>query len=234
VTIEENVIDIRQLRWPVVDGDQAIAFYLLDSPSPPTLIAERFKVDHGLINQIEAIFYIDTLGQLVGPQSIPEDPASVTERLFNSDDGPVGFFAPADHQGDVTPPGVASTTSVAAAARAYLKAVTTHRPSAVPLAPRATRTENGRVRGVNAAQIRTEMMAETNQVKGIQHVELFVEGDEAVAMYEMFTPAKDQVGIGSPAVWVATRFRVDHGEITEIESICSGSKLCGERASLSS
>jgi hypothetical protein len=50
--------DIRDVRW-FVDGDQAIAFYLLDVINglqiATTHVAERFQVDSGLIQQIEAI-----------------------------------------------------------------------------------------------------------------------------------------------------------------------------------
>jgi hypothetical protein len=55
------VHDIRDVRW-FVDGDQAIAMYLLDAAVPDlgthfatTHLAERFQVENGLITQIEAI-----------------------------------------------------------------------------------------------------------------------------------------------------------------------------------
>src|SRR4051812_32519158 len=94
VTVEDAVLGMREIRWVVSDGDQAIAFYLLDSPTSPTYIAERFQVDHGLIQHIEAIFYIDIPGYAAGPESVATRPEGVTERAFGSDDGPVGFFAP--------------------------------------------------------------------------------------------------------------------------------------------
>ena len=48
---------IRDVRW-YVDGDNAIAFYLLDAAGATTHIAERFRVVDGLIREIEAIFFI--------------------------------------------------------------------------------------------------------------------------------------------------------------------------------
>jgi hypothetical protein len=227
VTVEQAVVDIRELKWSVVDGDQAISLYLLDSPSPPTYIAERFQVDGGLIHHIEAIFYIDTASQAVGPESVAAKPGGVTERLFNSDDGPVGSFAPADRQGDVSEPAPASRAVVAAAAQAYLDALVSHDAGPVPLAQSATRIENRRPRGANAEEIRAEVGATANEVTGIRNSTIYVEGDQAIAMYQIDTPAVDTVGIGGSAVWAATRFRVDGGQIDEIESICSSSELCG-------
>lgn len=64
---DRAIEDVRDIRW-FVAGDEATAFYLMDTtapndPSAPHTttehLAERFKVDHGLIYQIEAIFWID-------------------------------------------------------------------------------------------------------------------------------------------------------------------------------
>jgi hypothetical protein len=75
-TFDEAIIDKRDVRWFVDKPDhEAIAFYILDvgaEPNPllpfvrPTVatgtvhLSERFKVDNGLIHQIEAIFSIST------------------------------------------------------------------------------------------------------------------------------------------------------------------------------
>jgi hypothetical protein len=55
------VKDVRDVRW-FVDDNEAIAFYLIDAQVPgvgtqiaTVHLAERFKVDDGLITQIEAI-----------------------------------------------------------------------------------------------------------------------------------------------------------------------------------
>jgi hypothetical protein len=226
VTVEDAVIGMREIRWVVSDGDQAIAFYLLDSPTSPTYIAERFQVDHGLIQHIEAIFYIDVPGYAAGPESVETRPGGVTERVFASDDGPAGFFAPANHQGDVSEPAPAVRSTVQAAAQAYLDGLATHHASAIPLATNARRIENRRVHGANATQIRAEIESAGNHITGLSNIRIWVEGDEAVAMYRILTTQVDRVGLGGQ-VWGATRFRVDNGRISQIESICSSSKFCG-------
>jgi hypothetical protein len=229
VTVEDAVLGMREIRWVVSDGDQAIAFYLLDSPTSPTYIAERFRVDHGLIQHIEAIFYIDVTGYAVGPESVKSRPGGVTERVFASNDGPAGFFAPANRQGDVSEPRPADPSTVRSAVRAYLAALVSHHAAAVPLSPNARRTENRSVHGASATQIRADLQSAANAVTGVSSVRIWVEGDEAVAMYQIASPQVDRVGVGG-SIWAATRFRVDNGEIQQIESICSASRLCGTRA----
>lgn len=50
---------LRDIRW-FVSGDEAIAFYVLDIREAPgiesTMLAERFKVEDGLITEIEVVF----------------------------------------------------------------------------------------------------------------------------------------------------------------------------------
>jgi len=234
VTVEDAVIAIRGLRWPVVDGNQAIAFYLLDSPTSPTYIAERFEIEPtpegGLIHHIEAIFYIDVLGLVVGPESLVSKPDNVTDHLFNSDDGPVGFFAPANHQGDVSEPAPADRAVVEAAAQSYLDALVSHDASAVPLAANAARMENRRVRETTADAIRADIASAGNGVTGLENVHIYIEGDEAIAMYKINSTAVDTVGIGAvfgSDIWAATRFHVVDGSIAAIESMCSASVFCG-------
>lgn len=52
------ITGISDERW-VVEGDQAVVFYNLhvSSVKQPVLIAERFKVVHGLIEEIEALIH---------------------------------------------------------------------------------------------------------------------------------------------------------------------------------
>ncbi len=77
-TPDESIIDKRNVRWFVDKPDhEAVAFYILDvgaEPNPPTFLpfvrptvatgtvhlSERFKVENGLITQIEAIFTVST------------------------------------------------------------------------------------------------------------------------------------------------------------------------------
>lgn len=64
---DRAISGVRDVRW-FVAGDEATAFYLMDTAAPnqPTAphtttvhLSERFKVDGGLIHQIEAIFWIN-------------------------------------------------------------------------------------------------------------------------------------------------------------------------------
>ena len=75
-TFDEVIIDKRDVRWFVdKPNHEAVAFYILDIGAPPSRdvpfvrptvatgtvhLSERFKVDNGLITQIEAIFSIGT------------------------------------------------------------------------------------------------------------------------------------------------------------------------------
>lgn len=56
----DYVQGMRDIRW-YVSGDEAIAYYILDIKNEPSIksvqITERFNVTHGLVNQIEAVFY---------------------------------------------------------------------------------------------------------------------------------------------------------------------------------
>src|SRR5438309_5524382 len=47
-----GISDIRDVRW-FVDGENAIAFYLLDASGATAHIVERFRVIDGLIHEIE-------------------------------------------------------------------------------------------------------------------------------------------------------------------------------------
>jgi hypothetical protein len=57
------IIRLRDIRW-MVDGDQANAYYLIDTTGLPGLgpkvstahVSERFRVRNGLVTEIEAIF----------------------------------------------------------------------------------------------------------------------------------------------------------------------------------
>ena len=83
-TPDEVNTGIRDKRW-FVDGDEAFAFYLLDTstlpPSPAhtttTHIVERFKIAGGLIKEIEAIREVAIRRRDVG--SIARDPAAQHE-----------------------------------------------------------------------------------------------------------------------------------------------------------
>jgi hypothetical protein len=78
---------IRNVRW-FVDGDNAIAMYLLDTAVPGTGVhaatahlAERFQVQNGLITQIEA-FYCTHPGVAPEAERTPASVAVFSEQCF--------------------------------------------------------------------------------------------------------------------------------------------------------
>ena len=236
VTIEDAVLSMRQMKWRVVDGDNAIAFYYLDSPTSPTYIAERFKVDGGLIKEIEAIFYVDTTGLVIGPESVASKPDSEIERVVDSDQGPAGFFAPVNSRGDITVPDDADRATVQAAAQSYLDALVDHQKAAdVPFADNVAALVNRRDKSGTADQLRSYLASDANGITSMtnlaDHQLIYVEGDTAVAMYEVASSAHDAVGLGTVAgledIWIATRFKVVDGQIRELETVCSSSEFCG-------
>jgi hypothetical protein len=247
VTIEDAVLSMRQMKWSVVehheaeDGnpayDDAIAWYYLDSPTSPTYIAERFRVQGGLIEEIEAIFYVDTTGLVVGPESLASKPESQEQRVFDSDQGPAGFYAPVNNRGDITVPASAGVGRVRNAAQAYLDALVDHtKASAIPFAPEVKALVNRRDKSGSGDALRAYIGSDANRIGAPmvhldQHPLIYVEGDSAVAMYMVGSLAQDAVGLGTVVglrdLWVATRFKVVNGQITEVETVCNGSEFCG-------
>jgi hypothetical protein len=237
VTIEDAVLSMRQLKWSVVDGDESIAMYYLDSPTSPTYIAERFKVDHGLIQEIEAIFYIDTTGLVVGPESVGSKPESQEERLLESDQGPAGFYAPMNSRGDITVPRAANRGAVQKAAQSYLDALVDHSKAVdIPFAANVEALVNRRDKSGTGESLQSYIASPANGISGsIVHLDhhplIYVEGDSAIAMYMVQSTAHDAVGLGTAAglsdIWIATRFKVVGGQITELETVCNGSEFCG-------
>jgi hypothetical protein len=55
--IMHGITGYRDVRW-FVEGDDVIAFYVLDAYGTTVDIAERFRIHDGLIHEIEAIFTI--------------------------------------------------------------------------------------------------------------------------------------------------------------------------------
>ncbi|GAB2573286.1 hypothetical protein ISP15_04365 [Dyella jejuensis] len=80
---------IRDVRW-FVDGDNAMALYLIDTAVPLTgvhvatvHIAERFQVDNGLITQIEA-FYCTHPGLTEETERMPSAVTLFSEQCFGA------------------------------------------------------------------------------------------------------------------------------------------------------
>ena len=107
---------------------------------------------------------------------------------------------------------------VIAACEKYLfHGLVEHDPEKVPLAPGAFRTEQGNDTGATgeaiAKSLRSEIM---NVITGIRNVRWIVEGEQAVAFYDLDTKGSDK------PVLIAERFRVVDDQITEIEAIFCG------------
>ena len=64
-TPNQVITGARDIRWFVdAKSNDAIAYYLLDvATTPPQVVhlAERFRVEHGLITEIEAIFSVNAI-----------------------------------------------------------------------------------------------------------------------------------------------------------------------------
>ncbi|MBA3661130.1 MAG: hypothetical protein H0W64_05360 [Gammaproteobacteria bacterium] len=78
----KTIKQIRDVRW-IIDGNQAIAFYLLDTSIPyakihasTTRIAERFLITDGLIKEIEVIFCNSPSFRPEGREVKPHTPLS--------------------------------------------------------------------------------------------------------------------------------------------------------------
>ena len=68
-----TITAVRDVRW-YVEGPDAVAFYLLDAGGATAHVAERFRVAGGLIQEIEAIFFISPVAN---EKRWPDDPAEV-------------------------------------------------------------------------------------------------------------------------------------------------------------
>ena len=94
----------------------------------------------------------------------------------------------------------------------YLDALVSHDPSAVPLAPGCTRTEQGRNTGRHAAAIREQLGSEImSGITAHRDARWFVDGDEVVAFYVLEAYGR--------TIDIAERFTIRDGSIHEIEAI---------------
>ena len=200
------ITGIRDLRW-YVEGDQAVSVYLLDSLVPPSYIFERFQVNGGLIQEIEARFYIDIPGLFVGPESVTERPEGQVERFTASNHGPLGPVPVQEGNEGDTDPRTATTAraEVVAAVDAYLAGIDAGDSAGVPLGADVVRTVNRVVVGSGKSQVAQSIDEADVTISDITvHV---VDGDAAIVFY-------DQDG-----VLAAARIRVTEDAITEIEEV---------------
>jgi len=105
--------------------------------------------------------------------------------------------------------------SIIAAAEKYLfHGLVEHDGSKVPLAESVTRIEQGHDTGKGRDGLVEALSHEVmNVITGIRNVRWIVEGDQAVAFYDLDVTTSDR------PVLIAERFRVADGLITEIEAI---------------
>ena len=105
--------------------------------------------------------------------------------------------------------------SIIDAAEKYLfHGLVEHDGSKVPLAETVTRIEQGNPTGTGREGLIEALAHDVmNVITGIRNVRWVVEGDQAVAFYDLDVTTSDR------PVLIAERFRVVDGLITEIEAI---------------
>ena len=87
-------------------------------------------------------------------------------------------------------------------------------PSKVPLAMGARRIEQGEITGQSGPDIAEQLgRKEPRLIESLQNIRWLVDGEEAVAFYELRTTFSRR------PVRIAERFRVRDGEIVEIEAV---------------
>lgn len=216
------ITGIHDLRW-YVEGDDAMAVYFLDTVAP-TYIFERFRVDDaGLITQIDAHFYIDAPGHVVGPESVVQNPQRLDDALFASQHGPLGPIPVKAADAGNTAGGQLTGDDVVALVDSLLDAMVhggglgflsddvswtiNHRRVADPEAQLASAA-------ASIAAIPDPADESDPMVRYVQ-----VDGNQATVLYHVVTEA------GS-TLYAATRIATEGGQITEIESVCDSAELC--------
>ena len=177
-----------------------------------THMAERIKVERGLISEIEVIFE-NKVGTLDDPSGWPDQ---------------AGPALPA--KAPVVPPGCTDSSRgcLIAAANSYLDAVVTHDGSRVLLHPDVRRTQNGRTTAVGDAAIRASMLKEPDMLPH-KNTRWFVDREQDTAIaFTLFVvqpanadpkrPAYNSNGKGA-TTHLAERFRIQNGVIAEIEAV---------------
>ena len=110
---------------------------------------------------------------------------------------------------------MASRQSIIEAAEKYLfHGLVEHDGGKVPLAENVTRVEQGHATGDGRERLVEALSHEMmNVITGIRNVRWIVEGEQAVAFYDLDVTTSDR------PVLIAERFRVVEGLITEIEAV---------------
>ena len=113
--------------------------------------------------------------------------------------------------------------SVIGAAEKYLfHGLVEHDGTKVPLAENVVRTEQGRNTGESRDGIIESLSHDVmNVITGIRNVRWIVDGEQAVAFYDLDVTTSDR------PVLIAERFRVVDGRISEIEAIFHAQPAAG-------
>jgi len=116
--------------------------------------------------------------------------------------------------------------SIIEAAEKYLfHGLVEHDGSKVPLAENVTRVEQGHATGDGRERLVEALSHEMmNVITGIRNVRWMVEGEQAVAFYDLDVTTSDR------PVLIAERFRVVEGLITEIEAVFYPQPASGSEA----
>jgi hypothetical protein len=219
-TPDEVNTGIRDKRW-FTTGDEAIVFYLLDTstlpPSPlhttTTHIVERFRVDQGLITEIEAIFWID-------PGPTPEGsgwPAPKNE----ADPTLPALTAAPPSESPAKWCHTNSPTCEITAANSYLSAVASRDYRKTQLADDVRRTQNGSTTATNAAGVRRNGQDPHPDavITDIRGQRWWVADDEVIGFSLADTSTAPHTAVHTGTVHLANRFKVVKGRLTQIESV---------------
>lgn len=200
------ITGIRDLRW-YVEGDQAVSVYLLDTLGPPTYIFERFQVNDGLIEVIDARFYIDIAGLFVGPESLTARPEGPQERLTASNHGPFGPVPWMEgNEGETGPRGSSTAReAVEGAAQAFLDALDAGDATGLALADDARWTINRVAVADSGDDVAAMLDGFETTVDDIHHY--VVDGDDAIVYFDV------------DDTLAAARVRAPGGVISEIEQV---------------
>lgn len=217
--VMSSISGVRDRRWFIEpETHNAIVYYLLDSTTiPPTPahtatahIAERFKVNDGLIQEIEALFWISPGPNEEGSGWAYNGPLTPPSP---SDDGPRPCH---DH----------SRACAIASATTYLDALISNDASQIALAPSARRTINGGSSS-NEQAIRDSLEPPSGDESnvGIRDLRWFVErlpdgSQNATAFYLLDTSTiPPNEAVHTTTTHLVERFRVLDGYIHEIEAV---------------
>ncbi|MHB8466545.1 MAG: hypothetical protein ACYDH6_15810 [Acidimicrobiales bacterium] len=220
-TPDEVNTGMRDKRW-FVDADEAIAFYLLDTstlpPSPlhtsTTHLVERFRVDRGLIREIEAIFWVSPgpsqegsgWPKPRGEAASPPAPALSPPQTAGSS---AGWCRDASPRCEIS------------AADTYIKAIVGRDYRQTRLADDVRRTQNAGTTATDAQGVRRNGQDPHPDafITRMRDERWFVDGNQAICFSVADVGTYPRTGIHTATVHLTHRIKVVTGRIEEIESV---------------